>query len=342
MSVTIDREQKFYTWESCNLTWEQAIKTWGEAATTDFLLKSSAMLNIADSLSNRLAIGFHEKISLQDYALKAMAKTHKEQLYIKETYWDNIKFKLSIAENIQVSDNISNHYESFISEQFAISDYEQNNIGKNPIETLHIIEQLNRGINFKREFAENLSIEEKAWRNVETHDYESFALFDAFIDGCNGVLSNISISEEAISLEEFLKNVNLPPGYNDFIKFKVGEYEYQEALVRITMNTAVQQVQPTASNVIMHVDILDTDDRGTVMITDTTAPTKVYFNKHYYKPPEVNVTIRGGNTGDGFITPNIVSTDGIDDRGRYFEVELLAEDWLTRKQGQISWISKGY
>ena len=43
----------------------------------------------------------------------------------------------------------------------------------------------------------------------------------------------------------------------------------------------------------------------------------------------------------GIITPNIVSTEGIDEEGRYFEVELL-DSSANRTTGTISWVSKGY
>lgn len=125
------------------------------------------------------------------------------------------------------------------------------------------------------------------------------------------------------------------------MEFKVGEYEYQEALVRIKIESQINQSEPTASNVVMHVDIPDTDDRGIAEITSTAAPTKVYYNKHYYKPPDISVTLRGGNTSNGYIAPYIVSTSKSDDHGAYFEVELLNEK-NERKTGTINWVAKGY
>ena len=90
----------------------------------------------------------------------------------------------------------------------------------------------------------------------------------------------------------------------------------------------------------MHVDIDDTVDRGTTVITDTTAPTTVHFSKHYYTKPEVTVTLHGGNTSDGVITPNVVEIDK-DADGYYFKVELLKQDG-TRAAGSITWQSVGY
>ena len=191
-------------------------------------------------------------------------------------------------------------------------------------------------------FQEEVDLAEFDSRHIGLNSHESMALYDALIRAANGVLSNIGISDTAMSLDDFKRAIGQPSGYSSFMDFKVGEYEYQEALVRLIMGTSVMQSQPTASSVVLHVDIPDTDDRGIVEITDTTGPTKVYFNKYYYNPPEVNVTVKGGNAANGVLIPSIVSTDKIDDAGRYFEVELWNENWTQRKSGIISWFSKGY
>ena len=75
-------------------------------------------------------------------------------------------------------------------------------------------------------------------------------------------------------------------------------------------------------------------------IKATTAATKVYDNKHYYNAPEVNAMVKGG-TGATTPVPNILTTDGQDDKGRYFEIELLNSSG-NRTTGIVSWVAKGW
>ena len=98
--------------------------------------------------------------------------------------------------------------------------------------------------------------------------------------------------------------------------------------------------EPVVYDAVIHVDIEDTVDRGTVVITDTTKPTRVRFNKHYYTKPEVSVTLQGGNTSAGVVTPNICTID-MDSAGFYFDVELIKSD-KTRAKGRITWNAVGY
>ena len=121
----------------------------------------------------------------------------------------------------------------------------------------------------------------------------------------------------------------------------MGDYEYQRALVRFIIESVAAQAEPILYDAAIHVDIDDINDKGTVIITDTEAVTKVYYNKNYYTAPEVQITLRGGNTGTGALTPILISTDLSDAKGRYFEVEIRDSSW-NRAQGTISWTSKGY
>ena len=107
-------------------------------------------------------------------------------------------------------------------------------------------------------------------------------------------------------------------------------------MVKIAVRSKMEQGKPTISNLTMHVDIPDTDDRGTTQITDTTAATRVLFNKHYYNPPEINVVLLGGSTETGVLTPYIVTVTST-----YFDVEIRNSS-TNRVTGSISWFAKGY
>ena len=206
---------------------------------------------------------------------------------------------------------------------------------------MQLKEAFNRLYIIRKTIKDDIEVAEQFKKQYSLQERDSFTIYDAFIKACEAVLSNLAIRYGELNDEGFMKLVNAPSGYTDFTDFKVGEYEYEEALVRIVLETKVPQSPASVADVVLHVDIPDTDDRGITQITDTTAATKVRFNKHYYNPPEVNVVLRAGSTANSNVVPYIVSTDGQDDVGRYFEVELIAANG-ERTTGTISWVSKGY
>ncbi len=211
-----------------------------------------------------------------------------------------------------------------------------------PIEMLKTQEHFSRAFIATKKLFEDIIADEKLITHPTKETFEQLAAFDAYVKNCEAVLSNIYISKAEISNDEdFMNLVNAPHGFTTFSDFKVGEYEYEEALIKVTLKTNAPALTPSVADVVMHVDIPDTDDRGVVEITDTSEPTLVHFNKHYYTPPEVSVVVRGGSTGSGNIIPYIISTEGIDDAGRYFTVELR-DSGNNRTTGTISWIAKGY
>ena len=166
-------------------------------------------------------------------------------------------------------------------------------------------------------------------------------IHDSQLENANAVLSDITLFSGKMEEKMFLDRINTPIGYGMFTDFYVGDYEYQKAILRLIVTTDSTDSVANLFNMVMNVDIPDTDDRGSVDIIDTTAPTKVHFNVHYYHPPEVSVTLKGGNTESGVLIPNLVSLDREDVDGRYFEAELLT---ITgeRATGSFTWVSKGY
>lgn len=247
--------------------------------------------------------GFNESVKLETFARKAVGQLTSEAMVIAERH--NANIKTPKFEKISTADNFNRRASSF------------------------------------RNWEEAASLADFAFKSISINLLETAMVRDAYIKACEAVLSNLYIGKTALTASGFEKLANTPGGYETFIEFKVGEYEYKDALVRVQMQSKMPQLSPTAADIVMHVDIPDTDDRGTAYISDTEEATKIYFNKHYYTPPEVNVVVRGGSTGSGIIVPYIISTDKEDSVGRYFEVELI-DSGGERTTGTISWVSKGY
>ena len=282
-------------------------------------------LQIAERTGKNAAVKEKEKLRLQSRPLRESLLTFKEKaLQISESHRKQGNFVM--AEQIEVLAQ-------------KISELERTPF----IESLDISDTAGHAHSAVREFASQITISSQPLNKTAVKSIEDFfKLYDAIIEACQAILSDLRINNGSITLEDFEKIVKTVPGYLPFMDFKVGEYDYKDALVRIAVGSAVAQTEPSIYSAVMHVDIPDTQDRGTAEIEDTEAPTKVFFNKMFYNPPEVSVNLRGGNTGDGLVVPNIVSTDKKDEYGqRYFEVELLNSN-MQRVTGLVTWQAVGY
>jgi hypothetical protein len=146
-------------------------------------------------------------------------------------------------------------------------------------------------------------------------------------------LSGVMIGTE-MAREEFEKRLLQPCGYGVFAPFRVGEYEYEKALVRVSITAGSYGAVPQIYDIAMNVDIDDTVDRGTVRIA--AAETVVEYNKPYYTRPEVSVMLLSGNTEDGVLTPELR------DVGTESFTCILRKSGGSLAAGRISWPAVGY
>lgn len=344
--VTITKEQEFYSWNTAPYTWDGAsFDTWAEAA------KQYTLLDCRESV---LLLPLRSMQPIKNLAEAAMRLSERHNITFVLQHTDDVvcmdtltrmtETIRNILEECFLSSKPSMLTEKPFAEDIVMSQEQlEKEIDMNLLERLAVEELLRRTADYRKSIQEAAALTDgnKAFKDIYVNKSELARLWDAMLQNCRGVLSDISITHGSMTLKEFAKQLITAPGYTPFQDFKVGEYEYKEALIRLVLESTIEHSQPSVSGVIMHVDIPDTNDRGNVEITDTAAPTKVYFNKHYYKPPEVKVNLQGGNTGDGVVVPHIVSTDKANADGRYFEVELLNSTG-GRVTGFITWQSIGY
>lgn len=225
-------------------------------------------------------------------------------------------------------------------ETMAAKDSKMTKTVKNLFEVVNGTDELNRTVNFKREFEEEITgteLTKKTYKLFERDDGLSVYSCRVLPNPC-GVLSDIRLQNHGLTLSDFTSSIERPSGYNVFSEFKVGEYEYQDAMYRLVISKSNMAANPLVYDYKIHVDIDDVKDRGTAVIP--AEETKVYFNRNYYTEPEVVVNVVSGSEGE-IIIPFITETDGEDDRGRYFKV-VLKNAAGTIVAGTISWNSNGY
>ena len=224
-------------------------------------------------------------------------------------------------------------------ENAALKDAGKTNIVKNNQDTLALEESFSRSARFGRKFNEPMTVEEAHGRLVDLFKREneiSIRSIRIRQTPC-GVLSDIVVNDHAITLDEFNRLANKASGYNSFTEFKVGEYEYKDALYRLAIRKKNAASNPLVYDYAIHVDIDDVKDRGAADIP--AEETKVYFNRTYYTTPDVVVIVCGGAEGNAVI-PSITE-QGEDDRGKYFKI-ILKDATGKVVAGRISWNSNGY
>lgn len=295
---------------------------------------------VADARDAAVAHLSRDKVAVGDGWAVSLGQMTAEQLGILDASLRAAAFKRTWSESASLGDDEDNHVVAGKLETIRTSEHRVADVYKPTAEQIGTTErQYHRAQTF-RTFMEKASLYEHMRRDLGGGYGEAVAVDDRFLRALDGIIEEVAVRQGGMTADEFQQLVNQPIGYERFIPYIVGEYEYQKALVRLAVMPGSFGAEPAVYNVVVHVDIDDTVDRGTAVITDTSAATMVRFSKHYYTKPEVTVTLRGGNTADGTIMPNVAEISK-DKDGYYFMVELLKADG-TRAKGTVTWQSVGY
>ena len=295
---------------------------------------------VTDARGAAVAHLSRDKVAVGDGLVVSLGKMTAEQLGILDASLRAAAFKRTWSESASLDDDEDNHVTAGKFETIRTSEHRAADVYKPTAEQIGTTERQHHRAQTFRTFAEKASLYEHMRRDLGGGYSEAVAVDDRFLRALDGIIEEVAVRKGGMTADEFQQLVNQPTGYERFIPYIVGEYEYQKALVRLAVMPGSLGAEPAVYNVVVHVDIDDTVDRGTAVITDTSAATMVRFSKHYYTKPEVTVTLRGGNTADGTIMPNVAEISK-DKDGYYVMVELLKVDG-TRAKGTVTWQSVGY
>ena len=305
-----------------------------------YILHIIESARVIESSYRAVDIPKREGIKIARASRSEILESAREQLGILDTSLRPAAFRRTWDESAQLDDDEDNHVTAGKFEEVQVTDSRSADIYQPKEEAVSMADRQTHPARTLRTFDEKANVGEHMRRDIGGGYSEAVSVDDRFLRALNGIIEEITLKKGGMTAADFQQLVNQPTGYERFIPYIVGEYEYQKALVRLAFTLGSFGAEPAVYNVVVHVDIDDTVDRGTTVITDTSAPTTVHFSKHYYTKPEVTVTLHGGNTSDGVITPNVVEIDK-DADGYYFKVELLKADG-TRAKGTVTWQSVGY
>ena len=281
-----------------------------------------------------------EQVKALDHIAKHAVSAQFDGFHVQESYkkiWQTLQ---AFREELKTLDKVYRNIYAVRDDRIAIADKRLVKLERTLHEAIDTDESFNRNVAFVRGLAELARIGDGLTRDIGKNPAEDIALYDAYVRASNSYIESVQVVSSFKEMDDFEAMADTPPMYEQFTDFNVGDYEYEKALLRLRVVSKATQAQPLLYDVSPHVDIDDTDDKGQVQIKDTTATTKVYYNKHYYNAPEVNAMVKGG-TGATTPVPNILTTDGQDDKGRYFEIELLNSSG-NRTTGIVSWVAKGW
>lgn len=297
-------------------------------------------LHIMDEWRNDMRTLAREQVKAMDHIAKHATSAQFDEFYVRDDYkkiWQTVQ---TFREELKTLDKVYRNIYAVRDDRIAIADKRLVKLERTLHEAVDTDESFNRNVAFVRGLAELARIGDGLTRDIGKNTAEDIALYDAYVRASNSYIESVQVVSSFKEMDDFAAMADTPPMYEQFTDFNVGDYEYEKALLRLLVVSKATQAQPLLYDVSPHVDIDDTDDKGQLEIKDTTAATKVYYNKHYYNAPEVNAMVKGG-TGATTPVPNILTTDGQDDKGRYFEIELLNSSG-NRTTGIVSWVAKGW
>lgn len=278
-------------------------------------------------------------IRTSEFVWKKCEVVKKETLLNSLLMRSQASFDRFIKEHMQTIEMPFKRIYKPFAENTALRDAKMANTVKHNQDAIASSENFSRLARFAREFIEPMTVAEDYRRLVDLFKREneiSIRSIRIKQTPC-GVLSDIVVNNHAITLDEFNRLANKASGYNSFTEFKVGEYEYQDALYRLAVRKKNSASNPLVYDYTIHVDIDDVKDRGTADIP--AEETKVYFNRTYYTTPDVVVIVCGGTEGS-VVIPSITG-QGEDNRGKYFKI-ILKDATGKVVAGRISWNSNGY
>lgn len=280
-----------------------------------------------------------EIIRASEFVWKKCEAVKKETLLNALLMRSQKSFDRFIKEHMQAIEMPFKRVYKPFAENATLKEAKKTNIVKNDQDALALVETFSRAARFGRKFNEPMTVAEAHGRLVDLFKREneiSIRSIRIRQTPC-GVLSDIVVSDHAITLDEFNRLANKASGYNTFTEFKVGEYEYQDALYRLVIRKKNAASTPLVYDYAIHVDIDDVKDRGAADIP--AEETKVYFNRTYYTTPDVVVNVCGGTEEEPVIP--YITEQGEDDRGKYFKI-ILRNAAGKVAAGRISWNSNGY
>jgi len=360
MTTVTSSLDRAVTWGEVTDTWGGSTvlmgRTWGLFGSNLIQLGLTDGLSVSDTYTDQIGylLGIHESLSVTDAAAN-MAAISLEELVTMVDAQPVHSVTRSIHEALNVADPIDftadyhrlyqeavgilsvngNHTERSFDSSFGMGGGQvASHIQPNFIESLQVADIIGRIASFSISLKEGVGVNSAYGSAMTLPVAESLSIADAYLRNADTVVSDLILSAGDISEDTFLQFMRRasPVGFTEYAEFVEGEYEYQEALFRIVMESAAED-RALVDSLKIHIDVPDVNEAGKVTVPATSGGATVAFQRHFNAEPEVTVTLKGGTV---LALPNVTSSDQ-----NGFTV-TLKDTSGNPVSGTVSWVAQGY
>lgn len=245
-----------------------------------------------------------------------------------------IDYDALVDETVSIGNEFDRILGRKFNEFFNIESSLSKKLKKNILETIMIESRQRRVSKFIREFEEEFYLSSEQKKLIKKQLQDSFTIVDDWIRKANAVYSDLYLSSEPTSEDNFIQALTRgsPIGYQNFTTYIPGYYEFESAMFRMVLRS-VGLDRIRLKKLKMIVDVPDVFDRGESLV-NSGADGEVTFNRKYIKPPRVIAVQSGGTETASKVEVLDITKEG-------FKFRLL-DDVGNKLSGSISWISEGY
>lgn len=191
---------------------------------------------------------------------------------------------------------------------------------------------------FNRNFNIRLAFSEKHPKNITKDLIVKLRLNPFKVGNAGQVISDIRLYNKVLNETNYDETIT-PYGYGKWKVLVTGDYIYEKALCKYTMQASLNADRPNTRIYQHKVDVPDRVDTGTVILTKDNQPYHVKFNddpvRAFHVTPELNVSIKSySGTGE---TP-LIMTYNLDRYG--FDVTMKAGTEYVA--GSITYAARSY
>lgn len=191
---------------------------------------------------------------------------------------------------------------------------------------------------FVRNFNVDLGINNLTTKDITKPLNTVLGVFANKISNAGQIINDLRLYSSVLNETNYDSTIT-PYGYGKWKVLITGDYIYQKALCKYTMQASLNADRPNTRVYLHKVDVPDVTDRGTVTLTKKNQPFNVLFSteetRKFHIVPDVNVLIKSFSGVEG--TPEIMVYD-ITTKGFWVTLKYGTE----YADGSITYAARGY
>jgi len=326
------------TWDNQSLVWTDSLVSYRSWAapydTIGYVLGIDEDLPLVEVLSNAPKTQLADSFSISGNSYRGPGLGCAESFAVSDsTVWS---YRQWLDEPLSIGSFAGKLSSKSLSESLSITESCDNHFGMNVEVSLTFAESILNSVGYIRQFDESLTIAELASNRFGQNISQQFSIIDAWRRAADMVISDMIVGNGDMFIEDFDEFIRYggAPGYTKWRDFVPGDYEYQEALVRVVLESKNSD-RGMLTGLQMSVDVPDLIDRGSATITNASTGITVNFAKTFHIVPEITLATKGGVDGTT-LTPNLVSAT------KTGFVAKMKDQTGAFATGSFTWAAHGY